>query len=306
MAFGIEEIITVAAIIMTILLLAFGIDWQYFREWVIIYLFKTSLDGILGNVVVNIHLIEYPVRLLPQYFKTSILFEILVFPVMCILYNQVTKEKDIRFIVFYALLFSAGITMIEYPIERYTTLINYLNWSWFTTFYTLTLTFLASKCFIAFYRWGCSYFSGDKALEATENIIREPNLANQQLGDLLERLSICCFTLDKELRFTYANNQAERAINLTRDKFLGQCIFNIYPTDAPNDWQLAYDGVLKEQKPFHGKLFDEFSRKWYQVSLYPSPNGGITGYFRDSDHPQKPYRKPQHQRLLQVENYVID
>ena len=154
-----EQIITITSAFITLLLLIFAVDWRYFRDWVVIFLFKACLDFIWGSPVVNLKLLDYPIRLLPMYYNTSILFELWVFPVLCILYNQVTREKGILSIIYYAVLFSAGMTAIEYPIELYTDLIEYIKWSWFTTFYTLIITFLASRTFIAFFRWGCNYFN---------------------------------------------------------------------------------------------------------------------------------------------------
>jgi hypothetical protein len=158
MMFSIETIITVIAAIITLLLLIFVVDWRYFRDWIVVYLFKCVLDFAWGSPVVNLKLLDYPIRLLPHYYNTSILFELWVFPVLCVLYNQVTRTQGLWPIIYYAVLFSAGITAIEYPIEVYTDLIEYLNWSWFTTFYTLMITFLCSRTFIAFFRWGCDYF----------------------------------------------------------------------------------------------------------------------------------------------------
>lgn len=155
----IETIITILAAFITLLLLIFVVDWRYFRDWVVVFLFKCLLDFIWGSPVVNLKLLDYPVRLLPHYYNTSILFELWVFPTLCVLYNQVTRNRGIRPILYYAVLFSAVITAIEYPLELYTNLIEYLHWSWFTSFYTLTITFLCSRGFIAFYRWGCVYFS---------------------------------------------------------------------------------------------------------------------------------------------------
>lgn len=154
-----EQIITITSAVITLLLVIFVVDWRYFRDWVVVFLFKTCLDFLWGSPVVQLKLIEYPIRLLPMYYDTSILFECWVFPVLCVLYNQVTREKGLWPIIYYALLFSAGITAIEYPIELYTDLIEYIDWTWFTTFYTLMITFLMSRTFIAFFRWGCSYFS---------------------------------------------------------------------------------------------------------------------------------------------------
>lgn len=153
-----EQTLELAAAIITLLLLIFVVDWRYFRDWIVVFLFKSVLDFIWGSSVVEMGMIQYPIRLLPENFDTCILFELWVFPVLCILYNQVTREKAFLPIIGYALLFSAGITMVEYPLERYTDLIKYIKWSWLTTFCTVTITFLISRAFLAFFRWGCIHF----------------------------------------------------------------------------------------------------------------------------------------------------
>lgn len=153
-----EMMISISAFVITLLLLIFAIDWRYFRDWIVVLLFKSHLDCLWGSPVVTLQLIEYPARFLPKYYETSILFEFWVFPILCVLYNQVTMKRGIVAIIGYALVFSAGITAVEYPLELYTNLIHYIDWSWFTTFYTLLITFLMSRAFIAFFRWGCDYY----------------------------------------------------------------------------------------------------------------------------------------------------
>lgn len=160
-AINAELIISVTAALIGLLLLVFAVDWRYFRDWVAIYLYKSLLDSLWGNAVVNLHLLEYPFRQLPQFFNASLLFDYWIFPILCILYNQVTRKLGFRLILVYAVLFSAGMTAIEYPLELYTELIYYHKWSWYITFITLTVTFLSSRAFIAFYRWGCERF-GDR------------------------------------------------------------------------------------------------------------------------------------------------
>lgn len=153
-----EMLISVSSFIIALLLLIFVVDWRYFRDWIVVFLFKCTLDFIWGSPVVSLRLLEYPVRFLPRYYDTSILFELWVFPILCVLYNQVTKNRGLGPILYYAVLFSAGITAIEYPLEVYTNLIHYIDWSWFTTFYTLSITLLMSRTFIAIFRYGCDYF----------------------------------------------------------------------------------------------------------------------------------------------------
>lgn len=159
MNLSLETIITIVSIVITLLLLIFAVDWRYFRDWIVVFLFKCFIDFLWGSPVQNLKLIEYPIRLLPHYYETSILFELWVFPTLCVLYNQVTRERSFWPIIGYSMLFSAGMTAIEYPIELYTDLIRYIDWTWFTTFYTLNITFLLSRTFIAFFRWGCDHFN---------------------------------------------------------------------------------------------------------------------------------------------------
>ena len=159
MVLNVELIISVVAALLALLALIFIIDWRYFRDWVVVYLYKCVIDSLWGNAVAHTKALEYPFRQLPQYYDSSLLFEYWIFPVLCILYNQITRERGIWPILYYAVLFSAGITAIEHPLELYTNLIKYHNWSWFTTFYTLIITFLAARAFIAFYRWGCDHFT---------------------------------------------------------------------------------------------------------------------------------------------------
>lgn len=153
-----EQIIMLVSVVVTLGLLLFAVDWRYFRDWVVVYLFKMSIDLILTSTVVKAGLIAYPVRYFPQYFDTGILFEALVFPTLCVLYNQVVRARGAGAAIFYALLFSVGISFIEYPMELYTDLVEYISWSWYASLLSLTSLFLASRVFIAFYRWGCGYF----------------------------------------------------------------------------------------------------------------------------------------------------
>lgn len=159
MNINLELIISTVAALLALAALIILVDWRYFRDWVVVFLYKCLLDSLWGAAVINTGKIEYAFRQLPLYYEISLLFDYWVFPTLCILYNQITRERGIWPILYYAVLFSVVMTAIEYPLELYTNLIKYNNWSWFTTFYTLTITFLSSRAFIAFYRWGCDHFS---------------------------------------------------------------------------------------------------------------------------------------------------
>jgi hypothetical protein len=154
----VENIIMAASAVVTLMLFVFAVDWRYFRDWVAVFLFKALLALIIGSMVVEAHLLSYPVRLFPQLFDTSLLFELWVLPTLCIVYNQTAKKSRPWPVIYRAILFSAGITLIEYFVELHTDLLVYLNWSWMYTFLSLTVLLLISRVFIAFFRWGCKHY----------------------------------------------------------------------------------------------------------------------------------------------------
>jgi hypothetical protein len=154
-----EQNIMLASFLIALLLMIFAVDWRYLRDWIVVFLVTCVIDFVWGSPVVNLKLLDYPVRLLPEYYNTCIFSELWIFPSLCVLYNQVTRKKGFLAIIYYAVFFSAGMTAIEYCLETYTNLIKYLQWSWFTTFYTLIITLLTSRAFITFFRWGCDHFA---------------------------------------------------------------------------------------------------------------------------------------------------
>lgn len=158
LTFSAELFISTAAAIIALLILLFAVDWRHFRDWTVVFLYKCLVDSLWGTAVINAGFLEYPFRQLPQFYRMSLLFDFWVFPVLCVWYNHVTRESGLRTIFFYAVLFSAGITALELPMELYTYLLEYKKWCFITSFYTLVITFLSSRAFIAFYRWGCAYF----------------------------------------------------------------------------------------------------------------------------------------------------
>lgn len=156
-----EYVIMMSAAGITLGLFVFAVDWRGFRDWIAVFLFQGLVGLLWGGAVVQLKMIEYPVRLWARYFDSSIFFELWIFPVLGILYNQAARG-GYGAALGYALLFAAGITAVEYPLERYTDLIKYNTWSPGVSFFTIVLFLLLSRAFLAVYRWGCSRFGGKR------------------------------------------------------------------------------------------------------------------------------------------------
>ncbi|WP_102344772.1 CBO0543 family protein [Bacillus sp. Marseille-P3661] len=122
------------------------------KDWIIIFLFKGFLSSILDNLVVSKGYIKYPVKIFKT-FDISFIFDYLLYPVTCIYYNQITKNSTIPGIFMKTFYFSIPMTLIEYFLEKKTQLINFKKgWTIKTSFYSLTVTFLISRTFIAIIR----------------------------------------------------------------------------------------------------------------------------------------------------------
>ncbi|MFV2046138.1 MULTISPECIES: CBO0543 family protein [Metabacillus] len=117
----------------------------------IIFLFQQFATWFLGLLVVELHLIEYPVRELSNINKSSFLFEFLVFPIISIffcIYFPYTKSFMRKFL--YTSAFCTGITIPETIFERYTQLIKYIKWDWYITWLSVYAALLLSWYF---YKW---------------------------------------------------------------------------------------------------------------------------------------------------------
>lgn len=121
------------------------------KDWFLIYFMKGFISSFIAFLVVGKDWISYPKRLMPKYYKISIVFDYLLFPISCVAYNQFTMNMKAFPAIITVFLFSVPMTIIEVILERVTGLIKYKkNWSWYITFITLTSTFWFVK--------GATYF----------------------------------------------------------------------------------------------------------------------------------------------------
>ncbi|TYS47635.1 CBO0543 family protein [Bacillus infantis] len=122
------------------------------KDWMLIFLFKGYISSILDKLLVRKGYITYPVKLVKS-FDVSFIFDYLLYPVTCVYFNQVTKSSSPMGILIKSVCFSGPMAIVEHFFEKRTRLIRFKKgWSSATSFYSLTLTFLISRAFIAIIR----------------------------------------------------------------------------------------------------------------------------------------------------------
>lgn len=137
--------------VVIIVLLIKYVSISRLREACLIFMFKQMMTWILGVIVAELGLIEYPVREFPYAYKASFSFEFFVYPSLCVLFNLHYPRLRGRMRQFlHYVYYCSGITIVEVLVEKYTDIIEYKYWTWYITWITLFATLFISR---KFYEW---------------------------------------------------------------------------------------------------------------------------------------------------------
>ncbi|HAM81946.1 CBO0543 family protein [Ornithinibacillus bavariensis] len=129
-----------------------------YRLAIVAFLFNQAITFLVGLLVVDLGMIEYPVRLFASINRTSFTFEYYIFPIICAAFNVWYPNGSNRFIQLgYYVSYCSFMTIIEGLLERNTELIKYTHWEWYYTWITLFLSFF-------FVRIICVWYFSEKKL----------------------------------------------------------------------------------------------------------------------------------------------
>ncbi|WP_442598464.1 CBO0543 family protein [Neobacillus sp. D3-1R] len=123
------------------------------KDWIIVFFFKGFISGFIDSLVINKwNKICYPVRFFPKTFKINILYDLLLFPLSCVWFNQWTMRAPIKEIFLKVFVFSIPMTIIETIAEKKTRLLKYKKWTSWHSLLSLTTTFLMTRGFLGLVR----------------------------------------------------------------------------------------------------------------------------------------------------------
>lgn len=97
---------------------------------------------------------------------------------------------------------------------------------------------------------------------------------------VLGSISDIFITCDRNMRFIYVNKKAEEIFRIRRDTVLGKRILDVYPEAKKMRLYRNFHDAFRRQKRMQFELQMDQGRRWYAVSLYPTPDG-ISAYFQD-------------------------
>ncbi|WP_425541874.1 CBO0543 family protein [Bacillus carboniphilus] len=121
------------------------------REASLAFSFQQCITWFLGLLVVELNLIEYPVRELAKVNRTSFLFEFIQYPIVssfyCIYYPL---NRTLRVRILYTSTFCTALVIPEILFEKYTDLISYVHWEWYVSWLSI---YISLTILWYFYKW---------------------------------------------------------------------------------------------------------------------------------------------------------
>ncbi|MCM3569230.1 CBO0543 family protein [Neobacillus mesonae] len=116
------------------------------------FLFNQVITFLIGLVVVELGLLEYPIRLFASINRASFTFEYLAFPVVCAAFSVwYPNNRRLLFQYGYYAGFSSVLTIVEVIIEKYTDLIRYIHWEWYISWITICISLFIVRLFCVWF-----------------------------------------------------------------------------------------------------------------------------------------------------------
>ncbi|WP_207493819.1 PAS domain-containing sensor histidine kinase [Aridibaculum aurantiacum] len=117
-------------------------------------------------------------------------------------------------------------------------------------------------------------------ITAREQVKREAEEKGKKVEAILERITDCFFSVDKNWVVTYWNKATEQLLGKKREEVLGKVIWDVYQ-DATNLYLYKqYYKAMHEQVTLHFEDYYPTLELWGAISVYPSPEG-LSIYFKD-------------------------
>jgi PAS domain S-box-containing protein len=119
-----------------------------------------------------------------------------------------------------------------------------------------------------------------RALESLETTRTAAASAQEQLGEIVTRITDGFVALDKNWRYTYVNQRAAAMFGRTPQDLIGKHIWSEFPEGVGQPFYHAYHRAMAEQVAIAIEDYYAPWERWFENRIYPSPEG-ISIYFHE-------------------------
>jgi PAS domain S-box-containing protein len=104
--------------------------------------------------------------------------------------------------------------------------------------------------------------------------------SNQRITNILESMTDAFYTLDRDFKFTYLNQEAQRVLFKSQEQLLGNSIWLEFNPVVGTELESQFRRALAEQVATRFEYYYPSFARWYEISVYPSTHG-LSVYFRN-------------------------
>lgn len=117
---------------------------------------------------------------------------------------------------------------------------------------------------------------------ARERTLRaESEAAHERVAAILESISDAFIALDREWRFTYVNEEAERATGVKRKQLVGRVFWDVFPETRGTDVEAQYRRAMTERVVSHFEAYWDPLKRWFEIRVYPGKDEGVSIFYQD-------------------------
>lgn len=147
------EIINWGTTLVSIMAMFFAFRKPPIKDWLIVFFLKGFISFTFNMVFVAYGLLSYPVRFFPNIFQTTVVFDLLAYPMLCVFYNQTTLKSNLQGIIIQAFLYSVPATIFEWWLSEYTQVVKFHSgWNWVYSLLFFLATFMGVRAITALIR----------------------------------------------------------------------------------------------------------------------------------------------------------
>ncbi|WP_263810809.1 MULTISPECIES: PAS domain-containing sensor histidine kinase [Salinibacter] len=113
-------------------------------------------------------------------------------------------------------------------------------------------------------------------LNITERIEEE-----RRREQVIRRVTDAIVEVDAEWGFTLVNDQAEALYGMTEENLLGRTLWDVFPQAKGTRFEKEYRRAMRSREPVRFEEHFERMGAWFDIQIYPNPDGGLAFYFDD-------------------------
>src|SRR5262249_5838462 len=103
----------------------------------------------------------------------------------------------------------------------------------------------------------------------------------RQIAGILESIRDGFVAIDKDWVFTYVNKEAERILGTSRLELIGKTCWQVFPDALGTPTEARMRRAATDQVHISFEEFYKGLHGWFEISLYPAADGGLSIYFRN-------------------------